>query len=269
MKKAIAGIIGGTGGMGSWFASLLSKEGCTVYVTGRNTTLTAAQAAAICNVIIIAVPIANTAGVIRQIGPLLTKEKLLMDLTSLKKEPVELMLASTRAEVIGCHPLFGPTLDTAAGQNIVLCPARGVRWLSWLKKILKINGLTVLKRTPEEHDKIMAVVQVLNHLNTISLGMTLAAANVDLAEIDKFSTPIFRTKMEIVKKIFTENPGLYADIIAGNPDVLQILDVYKKTISGIRSSLGAGKGARLKEMMEKTAEKLFREKTALGKSNYY
>lgn len=255
--------------MGRWFASLLSKEGCTVYVTGRKTSLTAVQAAATCNVIIVAVPIVNTAEVIQQIGPLLTEEKLLMDLTSLKKEPVELMLASTRAEVIGCHPLFGPALDTAAGQNIVLCPARGVRWLAWLKKTLKKNGLTVLERTPEEHDKTMAVIQVLNHLNTISLGMMLGAADVELAEVDKLSTPIFRTKMEIVKKIFTENPGLYADIIAGNPDVLQILDVYEKTISGIRASLEANNGAKLKETMEKTAEKLFREKTALDKTNYY
>jgi prephenate dehydrogenase len=264
MKNATVGIIGGTGGMGHWFASLLTKEGCTVYVTGRKTALTAAQAADICNVIVIAVPIAVTSEVIQQIGPLLTEEKLLMDLTSLKKKPVEVMLASTRAEVIGCHPLFGPALDDAVGQNIVLCPVRGESWLFWLKNILKKNGLAILERTPDEHDKIMAVVQVLNHLNTITLGMTLAAADVPLSEIGKFSTPIFRTKMEIVKKIFTESPELYADIIAGNPDVMGILDAYEKTISEIRASLGAGVGTMLKEAMEKAAKKLFGEKTAFS-----
>jgi len=35
MKKIKVGIIGGTNGIGNWFAGLLKKEGCTVYVCGR------------------------------------------------------------------------------------------------------------------------------------------------------------------------------------------------------------------------------------------
>ena len=37
-----------------------------------------------------------------------TINALIMDLTSLKKEPVEAMLKYSEAEVIGIHPLFGP-----------------------------------------------------------------------------------------------------------------------------------------------------------------
>ena len=59
-----------------------------------------------------------------------------MDLTSLKKEPVKLMLTNSQAEVIGCHPLFGPQLKDASGQNVILCPARGKKWLGWLKRRL-------------------------------------------------------------------------------------------------------------------------------------
>jgi prephenate dehydrogenase len=47
---------------------------------------------------------------------------------------------------------------------------------------------------------MMAVVQALNHLNTITLGTAIAATGIPLSEINKFSTPIFRAKMEIVKK---------------------------------------------------------------------
>ena len=39
MKKIKVGIIGGTNGMGHWFAGLLRKEGCTVHVSGRKTAL--------------------------------------------------------------------------------------------------------------------------------------------------------------------------------------------------------------------------------------
>jgi len=61
---------------------------------------------------------------------------------------VKLMLASSKAEVIGCHPLFGPQLKDLSGQNVVLCPARGKKWLGWLKGLLKKNKLDVWESTP-------------------------------------------------------------------------------------------------------------------------
>jgi prephenate dehydrogenase len=257
MKKVSVGVIGGTGGMGRWFAALLTKEGCTVFVTGRKTAMTAVDATRCCDVIVVAVPIAATAEVIRRVGPLLTKDKLLMDLTSLKEEPVQLMLQSSPAEVVGCHPLFGPALEDVTGQNVVLCKARGERWYAWVKNILQNNGLSVSETTPREHDKMMAIVQVLNHLNTISLGMALAAADVALSDVDKYSTPIFRTKMEIVKKIFTESPELYADIITQNSDAEKMSGLYKKTLSDIDTLVKSGDGTRLKEALEQAAKKLF------------
>lgn len=89
MKKIKVGIIGGTHGMGKWFAGLLKKEGCVVHVSGRKTKLGIIDLARLCNVIVVAVPISATADIIKQVGPLLSKDTLLMDLTSLKKEPVK------------------------------------------------------------------------------------------------------------------------------------------------------------------------------------
>ena len=80
---------------------------------------------------------------------------------------LELMLANSWADVIGCHPLFGPGVGDASGGNVILCKARGRKWIGWLRNILEKNGLVVTEETPEEHDKIMAIVQVLNHLSII------------------------------------------------------------------------------------------------------
>ena len=251
------GIIGGTRGMGHWFAGLMRKENCTVHACGRKTPLGIDEMAKLCNVIVVAVPISVTAEVIKHIGPLLAKDKLLMDLTSLKKEPVELMLDNSPAEVIGCHPLFGPNPNELAGQNVILCPARGTKWLSWIKGVLENNKMVVSQTTPEKHDKMMAIVQVLNHLNTISLGMALAATGISLAELDKFSTPILRTKLDIIKKVFIESPELYADIITRNPDTDKMLGIYEKALADIRQSIKSGSGEELKEILEKAAAKLF------------
>jgi prephenate dehydrogenase len=257
MKDISVGIIGGTGGMGLWFADLLKKEGHTVHVSGRKTKLSSAELAQICNVVVVSVPISATAEVIKQVGPLLNQAQLLMDLTSLKIEPLELMLEHSAAEVIGCHPLFGPGVLESKGQNVVLCPGRGTKWYPWLKGILDKNRFNVLERTATEHDEMMAIVQVLNHLNTISLGLALVETGQPLDELSKFSTPIFRAKLDIVKKLFTECPGLYADIITGNHEIEKILDTYEHVIREIRKAIKLDGSTGLKDKMEKAAKKLF------------
>ncbi len=257
MKKITAGIIGGTNGMGRWLAELLAGESCVVHVTGRKTALTAKETAKICDVVVVSVPIAATAGVIKDVAPLLNENQLFMDLTSLKEEPVALMLAHSCASVVGCHPLFGPSVTQPAGHNIVLCRGRGDAWYLWIKAIFEKTGYQVLERTPREHDRMMSIVQVLNHLNTITLGMVIAESGIPLAEISHFSTPIFNTKMAIVKKIFTENPELYADIIAGNPDADKMLQTYERVVREIRDLVIPGDGEKLKDAIETAAKKLF------------
>jgi prephenate dehydrogenase len=260
MKKIKVGIIGGTNGMGRWFARLLKNEGYTVHVCGRKTKLQINDLARLCNVIVAAVPISATAEIIKQVGPKLTKDQLLMDLTSLKVEPVKLMLANSKADVIGCHPLFGPQLKDVSKENVVLCPARGKKWLGWLKGVFKKNKLVVLESTPEKHDKMMAIVQALNHLNTITIGMALARTNITLAEINKFSTPIFRTKLDIIRKVFTESPELYVDIITRNPQTGKMLDIYEKALKDIRAKTKSGNKTKSKEAIEKTTKKLYGSK---------
>ncbi len=257
MNDITVGIIGGTRGMGNWFAGLIRKENYTVHICGRKTPLGIDEMAKLCNVIVVAVPISATAEVIKHIGPLLAKDKLLMDLTSLKKEPVELMLDNSSAEVIGCHPLFGPNLNEITGQNVILCPARGTKWFSWIKGVLEKNKLVVLETTPEKHDQMMAIIQALNHLNTISLGMALAATGIPLAEINKFSTPIFQAKLDIIKKVFTESPELYVDIITRNPDTGKMLNIYETALADIGQIIKSGDKTNLKELMDLAVKKLF------------
>jgi prephenate dehydrogenase len=257
MKKVKIGIIGGTHGMGQWFARLLRKQGYVVHVCGRKTKLQVNDLVRLCEVIVVAVPISATAEMIKRVGPLLSRDQLLMDLTSLKKEPVQLMLKNSRAEIVGCHPLFGPQLKDVSGENVILCPARGKKWLAWLKSILKKNEMAVWEATPEKHDKMMAVVQAMNHLNTMTLGMAVSRMKITPAEINHFSTPIFRSKMDIVRKVFVESPDLYVDIIAGNPQTGAILDHYEKVLKEIGRKIKSGGRAKSKEILERAAKKLF------------
>jgi len=229
------GIIGGTGGMGRLFAELFRQEGYGVHVSGRTRGPDIPTMADRCKVVIVSVPIGITVEIIEQIGPLMKKDALLMDLTSLKTEPVKAMLRSAPAEVIGLHPLFGPGVASISGHTICICPARGEGWIAWVKDIFTKHGATIIETTPERHDEMMALVQALNHLNSITLGMALSEWGVDLAELRRFATPIFHTKLDIIKEIFTNNPRLYAEIITLSPHIQKILDLYGKTLADLKS----------------------------------
>ena len=250
MKHSEIGIIGGTGGMGRWFAGFLQKEGYPVLVSGRKTSIDIPTMAEKCQVVIVSVPISATREVIERVGPLMKRESLLMDLTSLKVEPVKSMLRSSVSEVIGLHPLFGSSADSIAGQKIALCPVRAKKWLGWVKDILTRNGADIIETTPERHDELMGLVQVLNHLNSIAMGMILRKSEVDLVELKRFATPMFNTKLAIIEKVFTNNPTLYAEIIALNPNIHKIIDLYGKTLSDLKTVIDKKNTKALMELIK-------------------
>lgn len=251
MQDIQIGIIGGTGGMGRLFADLFRQEGYTVHVAGRTQGLNIPTMAETCQVVIVSVPIDITKEIIGEIGPLMREDALLMDLTSLKTKPIQAMLQSSPSEVIGLHPLFGPGVASIAGHTIVLCPARTHGWLPWLREIFKKRNVTIIETTPERHDDMMALIQALNHLNSILMGIVLQEWGEDLRELQKFTTHMFTTKLDIIREIFTNNPRLYADIITLNPHIGKILDLYGRTLSEVATMIKTKDAEGLTELMEK------------------
>jgi prephenate dehydrogenase len=253
MKTKI-GIIGGTRGMGHWVARFLEKERYAVSVYGSNVRdADIAEMADICDVVVVSVPMGTTGNVIAKVGPHMPAASLLMDLTSLKRDSVRSMLETSASAVIGCHPLFGPGVDSIIGQHVVLCPARAGKWLPWLTDVFQKNGALVVEATPEKHDQMMAIVQGLNHFNTIMMGLILSETGVSLSELMKFATPVFRAKMEIMEKVFCQNPGLYADILTMNPDIHRYIDAYEQNVAQLKSLICQGNSAGIVDMIEKHA----------------
>jgi len=234
LKDVEIGIIGGTGGIGKWFASFFEKEGYAVHISGRQTGMGMKEMAIKCRAVIVSVPIGITCEVIEQIGPFMPEESLLMDFTSLKEKPVKSMLRYSRSEVMGCHPLFGPDIESIAGQNIVFCPGRISEWSDWPMGLFKNKGARIIEASPEEHDKMMAVVQGLNHFDTIAMGIAIKESGVDILKLKSFSTPLFKTKLDIIEKIFNSNSRLYAEILTLNPYLNSILDQYEKNVTALK-----------------------------------
>ena len=251
MNNCEIGIIGGTGGIGRWFADFFTEEGFTVHVSGRSAGMDMGEMAATCNVVIVSVPIGATAEVIRTVGPMMPRDSLLMDFTSLKGEPVACMLEASSSEVMGCHPLFGPDVPSMIGQNIILCPARVERWRHWATEIFAHAGAIVTEATPEEHDEFMSVVQGLNHFNSIMMGLTVKDSGLDVSALKRFTTPLFNAKMSIVEKVLTGNMRLYVEIITHNPHFASMLAQYERNVATFRECIENHDMERLIELLEK------------------
>jgi len=233
------GIIGGSGGMGRLFSSVFSRAGFEVLVSGRNTELSNRDLAGKCDIVMVSVPIRATGDVIREIATMMGPEQVLCDLTSVKKLPVEEMLKS-KASVIGFHPMFGPNLPGIRGQNIVATPARcSDETLSMFTSIFTSAGAQVTVMTPEEHDRVMAVVQGLVHFATLAVADAVRTSGTDLEKILAVMSPVYRIEMGLIGRILGQNPDLYGDILRMNPEVMPVLEGFSKSVGRLKDSVAS------------------------------
>lgn len=210
-------VIGGKGKIGRLIARLFADLGHHLLIVDTDTTLRAAEAAAVADVTVVSVPIEHTEGVIREVGPHVRDDALLMDVTSIKAAPVAAMLESTRGSVVGTHPMFGPSVHTLQGQRVVVCRARGDAWADWVAHTFTARGLVVTEAEPMQHDRAMSVVQVLTHFQTQVLGLTLARLGVPLSETMPFTSPAYLLELYVAARHFAQDPALYGPIEMRNP----------------------------------------------------
>ncbi|MEW6249137.1 MAG: bifunctional chorismate mutase/prephenate dehydrogenase [Planctomycetota bacterium] len=233
-------VIGGRGAMGGCFAQMFGDLGHAVMVADLETTLTPEEAVEAAEVAVISVPIEATEGVIRSLGPRVRADGLLMDVTSLKAGPMRAMLESTAASVVGTHPLFGPSVHSLQGQRVVLTPGRGEEWLEWVRGMLRARGLVLVETTPEEHDRTMAVVQVLVHYATEVMGAALARLGLPLEETLRFTSPVYLLDLLLTARHFAQSPELYAAIHLLNPAAGEVTAAFVAAAEELRAAAAAG-----------------------------
>jgi chorismate mutase/prephenate dehydrogenase len=227
LETQTIGIIGGEGGMGRSLQTLFSDLGHEVQSADLDTELRPEDVAATADVVVISVPIRETRAVIEKLGPLVRKDALLMDVTSIKTDPMEAMLASSKASVLGTHPMFGPGVNTYQGQRVVICPARGDEWLAWARQMFTARGLVITETTAAEHDSMMAIVQVLHHFKTQVLGLALSRTGTSLEDTLRFTSPAYLLETYVTGRHFAQAPELYGPIEMLNPDSEHVIDIFR------------------------------------------
>lgn len=240
MKVAV---IGGSGKMGQWCASFLLKDGYEVTISGREKkklieagkklgVATADNIAAAKNtdVIVLSVTIENFESVVKELSPFVKPEQIVVDITSVKTMPVEVMHKYLKTNsLLGIHPVFGPGARGVANQNFVLTPTNNEeqKLAEKVKEYLESRNARVTLTTPEEHDKTMAVVLGLAHFISITAADTLAnSGNLPLMRALAGST--YRVLLTLVESVISEDPNLYATLQMNLPNLAEFEEQFRQ-----------------------------------------
>uniref|UniRef100_A0A7V4JQ60 Prephenate dehydrogenase/arogenate dehydrogenase family protein n=1 Tax=Thermodesulfobacterium geofontis TaxID=1295609 RepID=A0A7V4JQ60_9BACT len=212
------GIIGGKGKMGNFFKNFFEKKGYFVEVSDVNTSLTNTELVKRNKIILISVPIEIFSKIVKEISSFVKEDHWIIDICSLKKEPVKIMKKFLkRGEILATHPLFGPYERDLKGKTIAFYPVRGKEIVKWFKNLMISEGLNLVKISPKRHDEIMALVQVVNHFWLILLAKTIKDSGFNLKDVVYLSTPNFLRQLHILKHLAKQDLNLYAKIQFENP----------------------------------------------------
>ena len=265
LEPRTVAILGGEGGMGQSLARMFGDLGHAVLVSDLDTALRPVEAAKIADVVVVSVPIRVTEEVIREVGPHVREDALLMDVTSVKQAPLAAMLAATEksgASVVGTHPMFGPGVHSFTGQRVGVCPGRGDGWLAWARETFRSRGMVVTDASAEEHDRVMSVVQVLNHFQTQVMGLALSRVGVPLARTLAYTSPAYLLEAYVVGRHFAQSPALYGPIEMLNPETEKVTRVFREAAEELGEVLTSGDQARFDAAFEEVRAFMGAEFTA-------
>jgi prephenate dehydrogenase len=186
-------------------------------------------------IVILCVPISAMQATLRQIAPLLKTDALVVDVCSVKAQPMQWMqsLLPPTVSILPTHPLFGPdsAAHSLAGCKIVLCAgrvdaARYARIKSWLRQ----KDLIVVETTPEDHDRKIAVSLTLTHF----IGRSLAEFGAAELDID---TEGYKRLMHILGVVQHDTWQLFRDMNDYNPFARQQRIDFMQAMAAIHERL--------------------------------
>jgi prephenate dehydrogenase len=227
------GIVGGMGRMGSMMGRVFADAGYAVQIADAKQGGMSLETIVENEVVILAVPIPDMEGVVREIGPYTRRDGVVIDIASIKQQPLRSMRQHCRGYVIGSHPLFGPRVRSLKDQIVFLCPEGPSPWLGWLRGFFTERGANVVEMDPERHDRLMAAVQVLRHILLLCFGHTLKNLDFEVSSHLPHSGQWFSQLVSMLLRQLEQPPELYADLAMYNPFTLEVLDHFLEACAEI------------------------------------
>lgn len=251
-------VIGGRGKMGRFFVQQLSLAGHIVEILEQDDWDNGDRLLGSADLVLVCVPTEHTLAVIEKAAPYLTNSTALVDTTSVKAPIVQAMLRHHTGPVLSLHPMFGPGVQSFLSQNVVVCPGRREEEFQWFLTLIESRGGKLILCTPEEHDRMMVVIQAIRHFSTFSLGVFLAEEGIDIGRSLEFSSPPYRLKVDLVSRLFNQDASLYWGIMLAQEEHRQAIQRLANTCTRLAQLVAQQDQAALNQEFE-AARSSFRQ----------
>ena len=270
----------GCGLMGGSFALALKRAGLVKRVVGYSnspsTTARARQMGVIdveapsallavsgADIVLLAVPVAATEATLKAIKHLVSKDMLIMDVGSTKRDVVDASRRVLREHVgsfVPCHPITGKEVsgvehadaDLYGGRQVILTPIERTQVVQLNKAtaLWEALGCNVLKMSPEAHDAAFAAVSHLPHLISFALmnSITSQAQGKDFLSL---AGPGFRD----FTRIAASDPKMWRDVLMANrQELLAQAEVFRRSLQALETMIDKGNAEALESLIEHASQ---------------
>jgi len=250
----------GYGSMSRVLLKLLSKAGYDIVVCGRDTSRVARiaeefgvgwlaphEAIPRSDIVIFTTPPKVTLELSLKYGELYRVGSLVMDVSSVKSGIVDKLMHDLPeyVEYVSIHPLFGD-VPNPVGEYVGVLEVRCLRWCGWVPRMLESLGLNVVMfKDPEEHDKYMAIYQVLHHtvLGLLDEAMRKLSEELGIDLEIPMITHSMRYTMKALER-FRDLGSVAEEIMELNPHGARVIgllgDLLAKRLSARPNSASQG-----------------------------
>lgn len=223
----------------------------------------AARAVRGADLVLVATPVAQFAGLFARIVPALGPSALVMDAGSTKQDVVaaaRAALGERIAQFVPAHPIAGAEHSGAAaakvdlfqGKRVVLAPLEenpGAR-IELAAAAWEACGARISRMSAAEHDAVFAAVSHLPHFLAYALVHEFAG-RANSGQLFGYAAGGFRD----FTRIASSHPEMWRDISVANREALTAeLDRYIAKLRALREPLVAGDAAALEKMFAESRE---------------
>jgi prephenate dehydrogenase len=270
----------GCGLMGGSFALALKRAGLVKRIVGYSkspsTTERARQMGVIdieapsallavsgADIVLLAVPVAATEATLKAIKHLVTRDMLIMDVGSTKRDVIDSARRVLRDNIgafVPCHPIAGKELsgvehadpDLYSGQQVILTPIdrTAPEQMQKAVQVWEALGCNVLKMAPEAHDAAYAAVSHLPHLIAFALinAITAQGQGKDYLSL---AGPGFRD----FTRIAASEPKMWRDILLANRhELLAQSQAFQRTLLAMEALIESGNAEELESLIAQASE---------------
>ncbi len=219
------------------------------------------EALAGADLVLLAVPVAQTGPLLARIAPFLDPAAVVTDAGSTKSDVVasaRAALGERIAQFVPAHPIAGRESsgveaalpELYVGRNVVICglPENDDASVARVDAMWRATGAVVRRMDAAQHDRVFASVSHLPHVLSFALvEQILGEADAELKF--SFAAGGFRD----FTRIAASSPEMWRDVcVANRTALLDELDAYTRVLARLREAIDAGDGAALEAVFARS-----------------